>query len=412
MQITVVFACLVISAASAAQSDSTVACYMDASLQHMFFPLDPFLCTHIIYSTAYIDDDFSLKTLSPDVDAFSSMLKMLKDGNPTLKMLLGVGVKQSRLEVLTKQQITLDNFINSTLKYLMKNNYDGVELTWLEQDTDETLRNTETLTSFIKELRGWIDHTANKSLLVAVSLLEHCDNISTCIDKKSLSQYVDFICLLSLIPNNEGPQIDSTVSYWQDQVNLKKLILVLPALLQPFRKRQSCSQSRIVGINPERKVEQMNAPGMIIAKQVCQAIKSGQKEFKTLTILERAQSHGEDVSRVLQKGLGGVGVVMLDIGNFFNSVCLNCTENEKAILELNVITRHHHRHGHHGHSHHRHGQHGHRHHGHGQHGHRHHGHGHHGHRHRHHHHENHHHRCGHHGLGHHSNSHHVNSHHG
>ncbi|KAF4078700.1 hypothetical protein AMELA_G00201950 [Ameiurus melas] len=417
MQIIVVFACLVISAATAAQSNSTVACYMDASLQDMFFPLDPFLCTHIIYSTAYIGDDFSLKTLSLDVDPFSSMLKMLKDGNPALKMLLGVGVEQSRLEVLSKQQITLDNFINSTLKYLMKNNYDGVELTWLEQDTDETLRNTETLTDFIKELRGWIDHAANKSLLVSVSLLEHCDNINTCIDMKSLSQYVDFICLLPLISNNEGPQIDSTVSYWQDQVDLKNLILALPVILQPLRKRQRCSQSRIVGINPEWKVEQMNTPGMIIAKQVCQAIKSGQKEFKTLTKLERAQSHGKDVLWLLQKGLGGVGFVMLDTGNFFNSVCLNCTENEKTFLELNVITRHHHRHGHHGHSHHRHGHHGHSHHRHGHHGHSHHRHGQHGHSHHRHGQHGHRHRHGQHGHrhhehGHHSNSHHVNSHNG
>ncbi|MCI4387589.1 hypothetical protein PGIGA_G00075930 [Pangasianodon gigas] len=304
MQLTVVFACLVISAASAAQSDSTVACYMDAPMQHMFFTVDPFLCTHIIYSTAYIGDDLSLKTLSLDVDPFSSMLKMLKDRNPALKMLLGVGVKQTRLEVLSQQQITLDNFINSTLKYVKKNNYDGVELTWLENDTDETLRNTETLTSFIKELRGWIDQADNKSLLVSVSLLDQSNHISTRIDKKTLSQYVDFICLLPLSLNNV--QIDNTVKYWQDQVDPKKLILALPAIVQQPRKRQNSSQSRIVGINPERKVEQMNGPGLIIAKQVCQAIKSGQKELKTLTKLESSQSHGEDVSWLLQKGLGGM----------------------------------------------------------------------------------------------------------
>ncbi|MCJ8741830.1 hypothetical protein PDJAM_G00075290, partial [Pangasius djambal] len=351
MQLTVVFACLVISAASAVQSDSTVACYMDASMQHMFFTVDPFLCTHIIYSTAYIGDDLSLKTLSLDVDPFSSVLKMLKDRNPALKMLLGVGVKQTRLEVLSQQQITLDNFINSTLKYVKKNNYDGVELTWLENDTDETLRNTETLTSFIKELRRWIDQAANKSLLVSVSLLDHSNHISTRIDKKTLSQYVDFICLLPLSPNNV--EIDNTVKYWQDQVDPEKLILALLAIVQQPRK--SSSQSRIVGINPERNVEQMNGPGLIIAKQVCQAIKSGQKELKTLTKLESIQRHGEDVSWLLQKGLGGVGVVMLDIDNFLNSICLNCTQNEKAILEVNVITGHHHRHGRHRHSHHGHG---------------------------------------------------------
>ncbi|KAG7323225.1 hypothetical protein KOW79_012927 [Hemibagrus wyckioides] len=334
MQITVVFACLVISAVSAAQNDSTVACYMDASMQHMFLSIDPFWCTHIIYSIAYIGDDFSLKTLSLDIDPFNSMLKMLKDRNPALKTLLGVGVNQSRLELLSQQQITLDNFINSTLEYLKKNNYDGVDLTWLENDTNATLMNTKTLTSFSKELRGWIDQTADKTLLVSVSLLEHNDHISSHIDK-TWSQYIDFICLLLLSPNNEGTQTDSTVSYWLDKVDPKKLILALPAIVQQPRKGQNSSQSRIMGMNPEGTVEQMNGPVLIIAKQVCQAIKSGQKELKTLTKLDSVRSHGLDVSW-LQKGLGGVGVVMLDIDIFLNLICLNCTQSEKAILELNV----------------------------------------------------------------------------
>ncbi|KAK3519020.1 hypothetical protein QTP70_016164 [Hemibagrus guttatus] len=277
--------------------------------------------------------------------------------NPALKTLLSVEVKQSRLELLSQQQITLDKFINSTLKYVKKNNYDGVDLTWLENDTDATPMSTKTLTSFIK---------------------------------------------------------DSTVSYWQDKVDPKKLILALPAIVQQPQKRQSISQSRIGGMNPERTVEQMNGPVLIIEKQVCQAIKSGQKELKTLTKLESVQNHGVDMSW-LPKGFGGVGVVMLDIDNFLNSICLNCTHSEKAILEQNVIMpvlmpsshhRHrHHRHGHHGHHHHHgHGHHGnhHHHHGHGHHGHHHHRDGHHG---------QHHYKHRHHGHGHDSNRHHVSSHH-
>ncbi|XP_027000425.2 histidine-rich carboxyl terminus protein 1 [Tachysurus fulvidraco] len=422
MQINVVFACLVISAVSAAQSDSTVACYMDASTQHMLLSVDPFWCTHVIYSIAYIGEDYGLKTFSLNVDPFNSMLKMLKDRNPAVKILLGVGVKQSRLEVLCQQQITRDNFINSTLKYVKKNNYDGVDLTWLENYTDATLMNTKTLTSFIKELRGWIDQAANNSLLVSVSLLDHSEHISS--HTKNVSQYVDFISLLLLSPNNEGAHNDSTVSYWQEKVDPKKLIQALPAFTK--QRRKSSSRSRFLDINPERKVEQINGPALIIAKQVCQAIKSGQKELKTLTKLESVQSYGEDVPW-LHKGVCGVGVVMLDIDNFLNSICFNCTQSEKMILELNVITGHHHWHGHHKHSHHRHGHHGHYHPGIGHHGrhhhhddhhhhdhhHHHHGYGHHGNlHHRQHHYRHYQHRLGHHGHGHHSKSQHFNGHHG
>ncbi|KAF7696095.1 histidine-rich carboxyl terminus protein 1 [Silurus meridionalis] len=415
-----VFTCLTISAVSAAQHDSTVACYMDASLQHMFFHVDPFLCTHIIYSTAYIDTDFSLKTLHLDADTYNYMLK---DRNPALKMLLGLEVTQSRLEVLSQEQISLDKFVNSTMNYVKKNSFDGVDLAWLENDTDGTqeLRNTETLTFFLKKLRGWTDQADSKSLLVSVSLQHHGDPNNSYIDKKTLSQYVDIICLIPLSPNNDGPHIDKIFSYWQDQVDPKNLILALPAIIQQPRIRQDSSQSMIVGINPDMKAEQINGPGMIIAKQICQSIKSGQKELKTLTKLKNAQGLEKDLSWILQKGFGGVGVVMIDINNFLNSVCPNCTQNEKAIIELNVITGHHCKHGnhghchnghehhghhrHHGHGHHRHGHNGHRHHRHGHHGHRHHGYGHYGHRH-----HRHHHGHGHHGHGNHSDSHHVNNH--
>ncbi|XP_053338841.1 histidine-rich carboxyl terminus protein 1 [Clarias gariepinus] len=406
MKLTIVFGLLVILAACAAMSDFPVACYVDASTQHMIFLVDPFLCTYVIYSAAYIGDDLSFKTLSLDVDPFNSMLKKLKDRNPALRVLLGVGVKRSRLEVLSQQQITLDNFITLMLKYVMENNYDGVEFTWLENEIDETLRSTEPLTSFIKELRG---QAVNKPLLVFVSLLDHSNHMSTHIDQKTLSQYTDFICLLPLNYNNEGPQISNTVSYWQDLADPKKLMMAVPKIVQ----QQNSSKAKSTAIKPERKVEQIDNPGLIIAKQVCKDIKSGQMELKGLTQLERCQSHLKNESWLLQKGFGGVGVIMLDIDNFFNSVCLNCTKNETAILE-DVITGHRHGHSHHRHHHHRH-HHWHNHQSHHRsrhHDHRHHRHGHRGHRHRRHHKHGHHHTHYHHEDECHSHSHHRNHHHG
>ncbi|KAI4898668.1 hypothetical protein NFI96_017999 [Prochilodus magdalenae] len=148
--------------------------------------------------------------------------------------------------------------------------------------------------------------------------------MSTHHDEKTLSQYVDFI---SLLPASlDEPQIDSAVNYWQEQgVEPKKLTMVLPAFLRRSRRREHGRHSETADLNPE-KLEQPYGPVLMIAKQVCQAIKSGQTKLKTLTTFESAQSLREEVSWLLQKGFGGVGVVMLDTDNFVNSICLNCTE--------------------------------------------------------------------------------------
>ncbi|XP_017549711.1 histidine-rich carboxyl terminus protein 1 isoform X1 [Pygocentrus nattereri] len=429
MPLFTVFACLclVIPAGVSAQSDYSVACYVDVSTQRLFHHISPSICTHVISSSAYLGDDSSFKTTSQDGDTGCTSLKKLKERNPSLKTLLGVEVKQSRLEILTQNQANLDNFIDSTLKYLKeKNYYDGLELTWVEKTaSDEPLKTTETLRNLLKELKGWIEEDAdlyNKSILVSVTLPDHSDQISTHSGAETLSQYVDFI---SVLPANlkDEPEMERAVKYWQEQgVEPKKLVLALPAFLRRSRRRAHGRHPETVDLNPE-KVEQPYGPGLMIAKQVCQAIKSGQTELKIITQLESAQTLREEVSWLLQKGFGGVGVVVLDIGNFVNTICLNCTETENAILESKVISGsphhpHSHSHGprsghghHHGHHHHHHHDrdgrashshvqssrddqsfdsndtgyrrgphhHGHFHRGHGQHGHFHRGHGHHGH---------------------------------
>ncbi|XP_066528256.1 histidine-rich carboxyl terminus protein 1 [Hoplias malabaricus] len=345
--------CLVTSAAVTAQSDYTVACYVDASTRRLFLHVNSSICTHLISSSAYIGDDSSFKTSAQDPDTGCTSLKTVKERNPALKTWLGVEVKQSRLELLTQNQATLKDFTYSTLEYLKEKNYDGLELTWLENTgSDEPPKTTEALICLLKELKESIDEDpglSNKGVHISVSLPDSADNISTHSDEETLSQYADFISLMPTNLKNEETQIDNAVQYWKDKsVDPKKLIVALPALLRKSRRREHRRHSEIVDLNPDKE-EQPYGPRLMIAKQVCQAIKSGQTELRTLTKLESAQSLGEEVSWLLQKGLGGVGVVVLDLGTFTDSICFNCTEREKAILESKVLSgslQPHHSHGH------------------------------------------------------------------
>lgn len=356
MQLTTVLACvsLVVSAAAAAQSDYTVACYVDSATRRLFHRVSPSVCTHLIYTSAYIDENSSFKAASQDPHTGCTSIKTLKERYSSLKTLLGVEVKQSRLEQLTQNKSHLDAFIDATLKHLKEKNYDGLEMTWVENTaSEERPRNTEILAQLLKELKRQIGEDAdltNQSVLVSVSLPARNDHTSAHSDEKAVSQFVDFI---SLLPSSvvEESQIDSAVKYWQDRgVAPKQLIVALPAFLWRSGRREHRRhfETETETVTPE-KMEQPYGPGLMIAKQVCQAIKSGQTELKTLTKLESTQILGEEVSWLLQKGLGGVGVVALDVDNFAESMCLNCTESEKAILEskmISVLPHHHHPRGH------------------------------------------------------------------
>ncbi|XP_051515345.1 chitotriosidase-1-like [Myxocyprinus asiaticus] len=408
--------CLVISVD--AQREHRVTCFLDALTHHT----REGLCTHIVVPTASSDDRLHLQSLSED--EYATLSKM-QERNPTLKILLGLEVKTSRLELMSANESSVENFMHTALRYLKEKNLDGLDLTWLDDPVSEhSSKSTELFMNFLKSLRGEIEKktrlSGNQSLLLSVSVPDHTDHSSAVrYDERTLSQYVDYISLLPAHLEKDGPYINKTVQHWQDQqVDLQKLNLAMPAFLRRSRRRHHHrDQPRNDDLNTkEEKKDHIHGVSLMLASQVCQAIKSGQEQFLTLTSLSDEQSLVEEVSWLYEKGYGGVGIVFIDIDGFGNTICADSTQDERAIVESKVVVHSHHEHrghgdqhhrrdhhhshrehhhspnpsyvlddGHHHRGHHRHGHHGHPHHGHHRHGHRHHGHRHHGHHHHHHH---------------------------
>ncbi|KAK9954474.1 hypothetical protein ABG768_016536 [Culter alburnus] len=388
------FLCLVISVG--AQTNHRLTCYLDVLTRRTHE--GP--CTHIIVPSISSDEDLYRQSLSED-DRI--ILRKMKERNPTLKILLGLEVKSSRLELMSANEGSVENFIQTVLTYLKDKGLDGLDVTWLDGPTsDVSTRSKELFINFLKSIKGKFEGETDP-LLLSVSVLEPIDHSSASYDERTLSQYVDFISILPAHLEQDGPYINKTVQHWQDQqIELQKLNLVMPGFLRRSRRRHHHRHTpKHDDVNSEdRKKDHVNVLGLHMGNQVCQAIKSGQEQFITLTIL--SDENGL-VKEVLQKGFGGIGVVLIDLDVFVNSICVTITQAERAIVESKVIThsyhgrydhrnrryhhhshRHHHRSSHppHG-SHligHHHRRHGHRHHHHGRHRH-HHGHGHHHHHH-------------------------------
>ncbi|KTF82228.1 hypothetical protein cypCar_00006264, partial [Cyprinus carpio] len=385
------FLCLVISVG--AQRSYRLTCYLDV-LTHRTRE-GP--CSHIILPLTSTDDDLYLQSLSEDD---SLTIRMMKERNLTLKILLGLEIKSSRLELMSANEAGVETFVQTVLKYLKDKSLDGLDVTWLDgPSSSESSRTIELFTNFLKSLKGAFEKET-PPLLLTVSVLEPADHSAVTYNERTLSQYVDFISILPAHLEKDGPYIDKLTKLWQDQqVDLQKLNLAMPTFLRRSRRRHHHRDHlKHDDMNTETgRKDHIHVLGLYLGNQVCQAIKSGHERFITLTSPSNEQSL---VAEVLQKGFGGIGVVFIDLDVFYSSMCATITQEERAMVESKVIMHshherrrhehggHHHRRSHH-HSRHQHhhshlpyASHGHHHHGHHQHGRRHHGHHHHHHQHR------------------------------
>ncbi|KAK2885410.1 hypothetical protein Q8A67_016247 [Cirrhinus molitorella] len=317
-----VFFCLVISVG--AQESHRLNCYLDVLTHHT--REGP--CSHIILPLTFTDDVLYLQNLSEED---SVTLRKMKERNPALKILLGLGVRSSRLELMSANEAGVETFVQTVLTYLKDKSLDGLDVTWLDSPSDESSRSTELFTNLLKSLKGAFEKET-QPLLLSVSVLEPADHSAVTYEERTLSQYVDFISILPAHLEKDGPYINKTVKHWQDrQVELQKLNLVLPAFLQRSRRRHHHRDHHKHDMKTETgKKDHVHILGLYLGNQVCQAIKSGQEQFITLTSLSNEQSV---VAEVLQKGFGGIGVVFIDLDVFYNSVCAQITQDERAMVE-------------------------------------------------------------------------------
>lgn len=102
--------------------------------------LDPFVCTHLVYSFVGLGNDNKVKVLDPYADleedgGLGNMKKLtgLKKQNPTLKVLLAIGGWSEGSTKYSNMAASAANrkvFINSIVPFLQSQNFDGLDFDW------------------------------------------------------------------------------------------------------------------------------------------------------------------------------------------------------------------------------------------------------------------------------------------
>ncbi|KAI5168918.1 Chitinase-3-Like Protein 1 [Manis pentadactyla] len=160
--------------------------------------IDPFLCTHVIYSFANISNDEIDTWEWNDVTLYDT-LNTLKDRNPSLKTLLSVGgwnFGTQRFSDIASNTRRRGTFIKSVPPFLRTYGFDGLDLAWLYPGR----RNKQHFTALVKEMKAEFAKEAQagaEQLLLSAAVSAGKVFIDSGYDIAQISRHLDFISLLT-----------------------------------------------------------------------------------------------------------------------------------------------------------------------------------------------------------------------
>ncbi|XP_019493682.1 PREDICTED: chitinase-3-like protein 1 [Hipposideros armiger] len=160
--------------------------------------VDPFLCTHVIYSFANISDNEIDTWEWNDVTLYGT-LNTLKSRNPNLKTLLSVGgwnFGSHRFSKIAANAQSRRTFIKSVPPFLRAHGFDGLDLAWLYPGR----RDKQHLTSLVKEMKAEFSREAREGterLLLSAAVSAGKVALDQGYNIAQLAQHLDFINLMT-----------------------------------------------------------------------------------------------------------------------------------------------------------------------------------------------------------------------
>ncbi|XP_076441133.1 acidic mammalian chitinase-like [Babylonia areolata] len=205
------------TASEGADSCKKIVCYHTNWSQYRpgagkFFPenIDPSLCTHIVYAFAKMTGNhlapFEWNDDSTDWSkGMYERFQKLKERNPNLKTLLAVGgwnMGSAPFTAVVQSQANRQDFITHSIKFLRDRGFDGLDLDWeYPANRGSPPEDRDRFSVFVKEIRAAYEQDATSTgrprLLVTAAVSAGKATIDTAYDIPKISQYLDFISLMS-----------------------------------------------------------------------------------------------------------------------------------------------------------------------------------------------------------------------
>uniref|UniRef100_A0A671V6R8 Chitotriosidase-1 n=1 Tax=Sparus aurata TaxID=8175 RepID=A0A671V6R8_SPAAU len=193
-------------------SASKLVCHMTNWAQYRpgggkFTPanVDPFLCTHVIYSLATINSFNQLSPIEWNDEQQYGSLNSLKNVNPALKTLLSVGGTVNGMSPFISMVAKPESraaFIRSAISYLRTHNFDGLNLAWEypgHNGSPQTDR--ERFSLLVQELSKAFEDDAKENrmtqLLLSASVAAFRPTIDKAYEVNKIALHLDFINVMT-----------------------------------------------------------------------------------------------------------------------------------------------------------------------------------------------------------------------
>lgn len=127
--------------------------------------VDPFLCTHLMYSFFGIQETGELRVIDPYLDLEDNYgrgnikkFNALKLKNPTLKTLVAVGgwnEGSKKFSIVAADPAKRERFVQSVVEFIQRHGFDGLDLDWEYPNQRHKLTNNdrENYLTWLKELK-------------------------------------------------------------------------------------------------------------------------------------------------------------------------------------------------------------------------------------------------------------------
>ncbi|XP_043572528.1 acidic mammalian chitinase-like, partial [Chiloscyllium plagiosum] len=292
-------------------------CYFANWAQHRpgigkFLPenIPPCLCTHLIYAFATINSNHKITTKEENDAELYTSFNNLKQQRPQLKTLLGVGGWNFGTQRFTSMVNARKNrtiFINSTIDFLRKHNFDGLNLDWKYpaargSPADDKKRYTSLLMEIKKAFQQEAKRTKSVKLLISAAVAASKDKIDAGFEISKVARNVDFINLVSygfhgawdrftghISPlyrgsADKGAYANSNVNYaakyWiQNGLPANKMIIGFPTFGRTFTLKSSNASVGSAAIGPGPPGNYTKEAGFLAYYEICDFLKTATPKF-------------------------------------------------------------------------------------------------------------------------------------
>nr|KAF6304869.1 oviductal glycoprotein 1 [Pipistrellus kuhlii] len=266
--------------------------------------LDPFLCTHLIFAFASMNDNQMVAKDLQDEKILYPEFNKLKERNPELKTLLSVGgwnFGTARFTAMLSTPGTREKFISSAVSFLRTHGFDGLDLCFLYPGQRGSPTHDrwnflfliqELLLAFEKEAQL----TTCPRLLLSAAVSGDPQIIQTAYDVPCLGRLLDFINVLTfdlhgsweeftghnsplLSQPGDPKSVAQAMDYWRKLgAPSEKLLVGFPTYGRTFRLLKDSEhwlQAEAVG--PASPGKYTRQPGFLAYYEVCSFLQRAQK---------------------------------------------------------------------------------------------------------------------------------------